>query len=345
MGTPTVTADDLRTALARYDAEGVSGVVDTGRYRMRYVAWGAGPRTLVFVHGLCDLARSFAGVMADLVADIRCVGYELPDGAGDGAVLGAYRHADLSHDLVALLDHLGVTDADVFGSSFGSTVALRAAALFPQRVRRVVLQGGFARRPLRQIERGLSRVGRYWPWRMGELPVRGRVMRRLEGARFAGAAPEVFDFLVHNSGRTPIRAAARRALLLDRLGDSVWRLLPAVRQPVLMVGGDCDTIVPRGCEAELEARLPDVRRVEFAGCGHYPQYTHPREMATAIRAFLLAPRAGGHCAWRTRGVSDGVKAPRRTDPPVGEHPHPPSCPTSGRARTAANLWFARQLAR
>ena len=50
--------------------------------------------------------------------------------------------------------------------------------------------------------------------------------------------------------------------------------------------GDADRLVPRSCWEELERGLPDLRLVEFADCGHYPQYTHPGAMAEAISAFL-----------------------------------------------------------
>ena len=87
-----------------------------------------------------------------------------------------------------------------------------------------------------------------------------------------------------NSGLTPIRAAARRALILDTL--DLRPQLQQVRSPVLMIGGDRDTIVPRMYEAEVEAGVPDVRRIEYSPCGHYPQYTHPERMAQDMRAFL-----------------------------------------------------------
>jgi alpha-beta hydrolase superfamily lysophospholipase len=127
------TADDLRRALARYDAEARPGAFHTGRYRLHYATWGdTAGRPLVFVHGLADVPRSFAMVMRPLVeAGYRCVGYDLADGRDDGANLGMYRHPHYADDLVALLDHLHIAQADVLGSSFGSTVTLRALATYP----------------------------------------------------------------------------------------------------------------------------------------------------------------------------------------------------------------------
>jgi pimeloyl-ACP methyl ester carboxylesterase len=281
---PHPTAADLSAALARYDAEVEHAAFHTGRYRMRYVTWGGGP-TVVMVHGLCDQPRSFALLMAELVdRGFRCVCYDLANGKDDDAKLGVYKHEDFVDDLVALLDHLNISAADVKGSSFGSTVVLHALVRHPARFRRVVLQGGFARRPLIRIERGLSRLGRYWPWRMGQLPIRDAVMAKLEQHQFEGCPPELFDFLIRCSGDTPIRAAARRALILDKL--DLRPRLPEITHPVLMIGGDRDAIVPRWCEADVEKGLPGVRRVEFRPCGHYPQYTMPGPMAEEMARFF-----------------------------------------------------------
>lgn len=280
----TVTADELHAAVGRFEREAVWHTLPTPRYRLRYSTWGAGPRTLVVVHGLNDCIRSFAMVMHHLLPGVRCVGVELPNGRDDDANLGAYRHADHARDLLALFDHLGLDRADVLGSSYGSTIALRTAATYPHRLRRLILQGGFARRPLMRIQRGLARLGRYWPWRMGDLPIRNAVMRRFESHAFVSAPPAVFDFLLENSARSPCRAMALRVLALDTL--DLRPVLPAVTCPTLMLGGDRDTIVPREFEAEVERGLPHVRRVEFTPCGHYPQYTHPSAMAAEVRRFL-----------------------------------------------------------
>jgi pimeloyl-ACP methyl ester carboxylesterase len=279
----------LAQSLAAFDRHATRHTLDTGRYRMRYVRWGEGPG-LVIIHGMADAARSFAPLMHRLRDRFACVAYELPGGAGDGAALRRYTHADHAADLFALLDHLGLGRVAVLGSSFGSTVALAALAANPERFTHGVLQGGFARRPLTRAERLLARLGRFLPGRFGDWPrIRRKAMAKFDGPAFAAAPPEVYEFFLENSGRTPLRTAARRGLLIDRL--DLRPLLPQVRTPVLMIGGDRDAIVLRIHEAEVEAGLKDVRRVEFTPCGHYPQYTHPGAMADEIRRFLGEPGA------------------------------------------------------
>jgi pimeloyl-ACP methyl ester carboxylesterase len=250
---------------------------------MRFAVWGEGP-PLVLIHGLADAGRGFALVMRRLAPRFTCVAYELPNGLDDDAALGTYRHRHFAADLFALLDHLKLSRVALLGSSFGTTVALSAMAAAPHRFTKCVLKGGFARRPLAWYERLAARQARYWPGRLCELPFRLTAMSRIDRPTWDGCTPPARELFLWCNGWTPTRAAARRAVLLDKL--DLRPLLPSIRTPVLLIGGDRDRIVPRHLEAELEAALPVVWRVEFANCGHYPQYSHPAAVAEVVGGFL-----------------------------------------------------------
>ena len=102
------------------------------------------------------------------------------------------------------------------------------AITYPQRLNRVILQGGFARRPLIRIERGLARVGRYWPWLMGDLPIRETSMRKLEAHAFVTAPKEIFETYIKNRGRNrsfheparQLNQAESRKRKRERMGSS-----------------------------------------------------------------------------------------------------------------------------
>ena len=119
---------------------------------------------------------------------------------------------------------------------------------------------------------------------MNQLPIRPAAMRKLEGGQFVGCPPEIFEFLLECSGTNPIRAACRRALILDK--TDLRPLLRGIRHPILMIGGDRDGLVPRSAEAEVETGAPNVKRIEFSPCGHYPQYTMPAPMTAAMVPFF-----------------------------------------------------------
>lgn len=276
----------LTETLARFEREAVRGVCDTGRYRLPYYAWGEGP-PLLFVHGVGDSCRSFLRPISRLAAHFRCIAYDLPSGHGDGARLRRYAHDDLVADVWALLDHLGVKQSYVLGSSFGSTIALKAMHDQPGRLPRGILQGGLAHRPLRRAERFLAYVGRFLPGSMAGLPLRKKILRNVTGRAFQEAFPDVWNYFLDTSGRARVAAFACQACLLHRL--DLRPILPAIRQPVLLICGDRDRLVPRPYEEVLLQGLPSAGRVILEGCGHVPSYTHAELMAEVIRRFLTPP--------------------------------------------------------
>lgn len=271
-------------ALMRREAR--AGSTDTGRYRCRFTVWGDGP-PLVFVHGLSDVAQSFALVMAHLRRDFTCIAYELPTGRGDGAKLGRYKHQHLADDLFALLDFLGLKQTYLFASSFGTTVSIRAMAAEPSRFVRAIFQGGFAYRPVGAQERMMCQVMRYLPGPMRSLPLRTTLSNREEHAIIAAGPRDRFDFMLDNCGGVPIATVARIALMIDAI--DLRHLLPKIPRPVLLIGGDQDHIVPRECEMQLLAGLPFADRAEIPDCGHVPQYTHAPLVAELTRRFLTPP--------------------------------------------------------
>lgn len=291
-GTPQIGIIEARREIPfaeawhRWQREARLGVVDLPQYRCRFYEWGQG-QPLVLVHGLADRARSFVPLIAHLTDSFRCVAYDLPDGADDGARLGAIRHADLADGLVAILDHLGIRQAAAYGASFGGTIVLASMDRQPRRFLRAVVQSSFARRPLALMERVVVHLARWWPGRLGDLPLWSAQQERIDGPAFAGRDPGLFALKKSNAASIPIRAFAHRALLVDRL--DLRPVLPSIRQPVLLISGDQDLIANSQAQEELARGLPHADRLELADCGHFAQYTHAPVVAEACRRFLLPP--------------------------------------------------------
>ncbi len=279
----------LAEALERFRREAKRGVCATSRYRMPYYTWGEGP-PLVFVHGAGDTALSFLQPISRLSAHFRCIAYDLPGTLGDGARLRRITHDDLVEDFWTLLERLDAGRCYALGSSFGSTVVLKALREKPERLPRAILQGGMARRPLRRIEYVLAWIGRFLPGSTASLPLRQRALHKVNQFYFARRTPDVWKHFVANTGRSRTAAFARQALLLDAL--DLRPLLPEVRQPVLLLCGDRDRVVPRVCEEMLLEGLPNAGRVVIEDCGHMPSYTHPEVFAEVVRQFLTPPGPG-----------------------------------------------------
>lgn len=269
----------LRECLELRAREAQFGVCDTGRYRCRYVVWGQGP-TLVLIPGLASDSLSFVMLMARLRQQFRCISFDLPDGVADGAHVLAYHHEDFASDLLSLLDHLNIAECTVYGSSFGSTIALLALAREPHRFSRGVLQGGFAYRPLARAEVLAAAFGRYLPGRVGHLPLVRTILARKNQATFQERDPDVWEFFLERTFGVPLRAFASRVLMVHRM--DLRPLLGSIHQPVLLVCGDRDPMVGKACEADLMRGLPRVARAEIEHCGHEPHLTHPEVLAEVL---------------------------------------------------------------
>lgn len=274
----------LGPTLERFGREAVRGVCDTGR--CRYFTWGDGP-PLVFLHGLADSSQAFVLPCALLSRSFRCIAYDLPTGAGDGARLRRYTHADLVADLWALLDHLGVRQSYVFGSSLGAAVALAALRERPERLPRAVLHAPLVHKPLRRAERLFAWLMSHWPGSMASLPFRTKLLHELHRAPFAGQPAEVWEHYLAYSGALPIRAVGRQARLLHRL--DLRPLLGDIRQPVLLLAGDQDPVVRQEDLEEVLRGLPGAGLFLLEGCGHFPGLTHPEMLAEMVRFFLTPP--------------------------------------------------------
>jgi pimeloyl-ACP methyl ester carboxylesterase len=276
----------LEEAAARFQAEAVVGVCDTGRYRARYYTWGEGP-PLVFIPGLCDDALSFLLPIYLLSRHFRCIAYDLPEGGQDGACLNRYDLTKLAADVIALLDHLRIDSSDLYAACLGSTIGLTALRRYPDRLPRAVLQAGFAYRYLTPPEVLLAWFATHWPARMRSLPLHEAAQRYIHLPFFTGRAPNRWEYFLTRSGSARQAAVAHRALLLCHFDMRL--LLPSIRQPVTLVCGDGDTVVDSRYADVLMKGLPNVRRVDLQNCGHLPMFTHPEVLAEVVSQALPGP--------------------------------------------------------
>ncbi len=277
----------LSEVLDQYFREADRDVVATGRYRCPYYSWGSGP-ALVFIPGLCDDALSFVLPIARLKDRFRCIAFDLPSGREDGARLGRYRHGDHVADLLALLDHLSMDQAYLFGSSFGSTIALAALGREPDRFPRAILQGGFAHRPLASAEVMLASWGRYWPGNMAHLPFRSTLLKFGHEAPFVDREPAVWNFFMQRGGSAPMAAVALRP------ASASPRSSTAAAQDSYASAHDLRRSRPVGRQkmrARVARGLAARARAELENCGHLPQYSHPEVLTEVVTRFLMPGNA------------------------------------------------------
>jgi pimeloyl-ACP methyl ester carboxylesterase len=107
--------------------------------RMYYETRGTG-RPLVVLHGAYMTVDAMGGLVPDLAETRRVIAVEL-QGHGRTADVTDRRitYEGMADDVAALIGHLGIDEADVFGFSMGGGVALQIAMRHPDVVRRLVV--------------------------------------------------------------------------------------------------------------------------------------------------------------------------------------------------------------
>jgi pimeloyl-ACP methyl ester carboxylesterase len=111
--------------------------------RLAYETFGEGTRHVVLVPGLLlpqkmqwPLARHLAG-RGNHVITLDPLGHGASDRPND---MRRYSFPAFARQVVALLDHLGIEEAVVGGTSLGANVTLEVAALAPDRLRGMIVE-------------------------------------------------------------------------------------------------------------------------------------------------------------------------------------------------------------
>ena len=143
LGAPMLTAVTLRRAFAAVKT------VRTPTLEIAYEESGPmGAQTAVLLHGFLDDVRAYDGVASSLAAAGWRVIVPYLRGYGPTRFLDprtprSGQQAALGHDLLDLLDALGLERAALAGYDWGGRAACIVAALWPQRARCLVSIGGY----------------------------------------------------------------------------------------------------------------------------------------------------------------------------------------------------------
>ena len=242
--------------------------LDSNGVPIHYEVYGEG-EPLVLVHGF---ASSIKGNWSDTgwikaLAPIRrvvaldCRGHGLSGKPHDA---DAYGGDKMVNDVILLMDHLGIAEADLFGYSMGSAISLRALVVHPDRFRSVVLGG------------------------IGDILTRSR-----------GGRPNVSSALLarDHSGITDLVARGFR-IFAEASGNDLEALAAFMRasrepqeddqfaevtSPVLVVNGERDYLV--GSADRLVGAIPGARLLEISGRDHLT-VVPDRRFKEAVLSFL-----------------------------------------------------------
>jgi len=226
-----------------------------------------------------------------------------PRGVDDSDAAETYELEDYAADLEELRSHLALDAFDLFGHSAGGFMSMTYAATHPERVRRLVLCGTFAR----FSDESRAEFGRFLAGREDDPRFADAVAARREREENPPEDERELGLLALRG--LPLlfgRYGEREQAFLERLASSgggyhvpaltyfnervaptfdLRPLLPKITARTLILTGELDPW-GAGAAAELESLIPDARVVVLPEVGHMPWVEDPERFRAEILSFL-----------------------------------------------------------
>src|SRR3984893_2276200 len=232
--------------------------------QLYYEIQGSG-KPLVLLHGgLMTIDLNFGPLLGPLAGGRQVIAVELQGHGHTADTSRAMTIETLAGDVVALLDHLGIAEADLFGFSLGGLVAYAVALGAPGRVGKLIVASADAHRP---------------PGR-GSVPLGGG---RMPTAAAFPAMRDAYDAVAPDPAHFEEFAAKTSAMVHEFPG---WTgELRSLQVPTLLIFGDRD-FSPLPDVVEMFELLPNAQLAVLPGTTHVGVTRRPREVFALITPFL-----------------------------------------------------------
>jgi pimeloyl-ACP methyl ester carboxylesterase/DNA-binding SARP family transcriptional activator len=261
---------------------------------LAYSVAGDGPALVKTANWLNHLEHDWESPLwrhwiREIVGYRRLVRY---DERGNG--LSDWNSADISFeafvdDLASVVDAAGLDRFDLLGISQGCSVSIAYAVRHPERVRRMILYGGYAcgwkkRGSAEEIARREAMIvltGQGWGQNN---PAYRQMFTTLFLPEASPAETEWFNELQRVS-----TSPANAVRLQHAFGDiDVTDLLPQVRVPTMVIHAVEDAVIPFSAGRQLAAGIPDAEFVQLESRNHLLLETEPAwtRAAGCMRSFL-----------------------------------------------------------
>ena len=269
--------------------------IKIGEINTRYWTAGDTGPNVVLIHGVGRFLEEWLPSFDALAAHYRVYALDLPGhGHTDKPLSVSYRLVDLARFVNEFVGALDIDQAHVVGHSLGGGIALQLTLQFPEAVNKLVLvcSAGLGKEVILVL-------------RIATVPLLGEILTRpsLNGTRrllkeFVKDPAFLTDDFVDLSYRMAALPGAQQAVLktLRSAGnlfgqrDDTYRPIVdnigSIKNPILMIWGRQDRVLPIAHGQAAVTRLPNARLKILEDCGHLPMLEKTQRFNESILDFL-----------------------------------------------------------
>src|SRR3954452_18246796 len=254
---------------------------DYNGFRIGYDDYGAGDRPVVLIHGLLMNRRMFdrlgpaMAAQGNRVITVDLLGHGRSDRPAD---MTNYSMTFFARQVEALLDHLGLDDAVIGGTSLGANVTLELAYLEPRRVKAMMVE-------MPVLDNALLAAAVVFTPMMVTLRFAEPVLRWIAaGARRIPRTNPLVDMGLDwiRQDPAPSEAILEGLFLGSSAPHHQFRI--KMEQPTLVIGHHADPLHPFSDAGMLAEELPHARLIEATWILEW--LTSPKRLDGELARFL-----------------------------------------------------------
>ena len=242
-----------------------------------YIKEGNSDKSILLLHGWGSNSDLFRGIINHLSSNYTVYALDMPGFGKTAEPKTVWCVDDYVDFVIKFIEKMKIDKLSILGHSFGGRVIIKLANRenLNFEIDKLVLVDSAGILPKNKKKTMKTRV-----YKTLKVIVGNNITKKV--------FPNALENLKKKFGSEDYRNASpmMRNILVKVVNEDLEPLLPAIKQPTLLIWGTNDTATPLSDAKIMEKLIPDAGIVEVKGAGHYSFLEQPQLVNAVLESFL-----------------------------------------------------------